>query len=75
MVRTPAVTSNRVEEWIRKKTEKEHTTEIKKFLESGHVSFTHISHWLELSHMALPRHMRSWELQPLSKPNSGVLGL
>lgn len=54
---------------------KEYTAHIKEFLESGLIKFTHISHWLEISHLALPRHMRSWELQPLPNPNSGSLRL
>lgn len=53
----------------------EHLANVKDFLENDHIKFTHISHWLELSHMAFPRHMRGWDLQPLPNPNSGTLGL
>ena len=50
---------------------KEHTGNIKEFLEIDHMKFTYIFHWLELCHVALPR---SWELQPLANPNSGTVG-
>lgn len=51
---TPAVPSNRAEEWI-KKTKKEYTVDLKKLLTRGRIAFTHTSVGWNLVHGSTQR--------------------
>lgn len=69
---TLAFTSHREDEWIKKKMGKECTASIKELLKSDRVMFTHMSHWLAPSHVAIPSHVG---IRSSTQPDPATPGL